>query len=126
MVRAISRTAFILLIAGVIATALYLVIGPGESARSAERRARSAAGAVGENVSPGQGRERNGRWDGRRGGGARDRGERHGREEASFGHGAAGVIGTVAQVGAVGAIVVLLRRRGRRPARANGPATSSP
>jgi hypothetical protein len=105
MLRALGRTACVLLLAGVVSGALYLVAGAGDL---------SMADPQGPpRVSSDDGRFGHGRG-GRRGGRSPDGRERGGHAEASLGRGIGGMIGTAIQIGVVAAAVVGIRTHARR------------
>jgi hypothetical protein len=105
MFRALARTLAVLVAAAAVAGALYLAVAPGGPAASGPGFAARNRAAVREHVG-----SRRGRGDGP----ATNRGQRHGREEASLGRGIAGAGATALQVGCVGALVVGLQKGWRR------------
>jgi hypothetical protein len=106
MFRTLARAAAILVLAATVAGGLYLAVASrGPSLSDAELTQANSASRNDH-----FGHRGGGPWDGR----SSNRGERRGREEASLGHGLAGVAGTVLQIGFVGAIVVALQKRSRR------------
>jgi hypothetical protein len=106
MLRTLARAAAILVLAATVAGGLYLAVASrGPSLSDAELTQASLASRTGRS-----GHRRPGPPEGR----SSNRGERHGREEASLGHGVAGMVGTAVQVAFVGAVVVGLQKRSRR------------
>jgi hypothetical protein len=112
MLRTLARAAAILVLGATVAGGLYLAVASrGPSLPEAELTQATSASRNGHS-----GRRRPGPPDGR----SSNRGERHGREEASLGHGMAGMVGTALQVAFVGAVVVGLQKRSRRRNRQQG------
>jgi hypothetical protein len=105
MIRMLAGTVAILVVTAAIAGALYLGFGSRGPSFPADRPFRPGAPFGSEGFRRGHG-GRNGEFP--------ERGERRGREEASVGHGIAGVAGTALQVGLVGAVVVGLQKRSKR------------
>jgi hypothetical protein len=105
MLRTLWRTVVVLLLVAVVASALYLLVAGHASSLSDEPREPSGTASLDHR-------------DGDRRGGPRE-GRRHGdgghpgREDASVGHGIAGMAGTAVQLGVVGAVVVGLQKRSR-------------
>lgn len=107
MLRTFARTIIILALATLVAGVVYVAVSAGGSDSADGRFARRGGARFDEEFLEG----RPDRFDGRPSG----RGDRHGREEASFGRGLAGAAGTALQVGLIGAAVVLAQKRlGRR------------
>jgi hypothetical protein len=109
MLRTLGRATVIVVLAGLVAGALYLAVG--RQGPAADRR------VVGTDADSfdrdwGHGRERGHR-------GSVARGEHGGRHEASLGRGVAGVAVTALQIGCLGAVVVGLQKGWRR--RRSGP-----
>lgn len=115
MLRALARTIVVAVLAGMVAGVLYLGATWRSPASPEEPVARRDSAAFG--------RHGGDRHDGvqRRATAGR---ERHGREEASFGRGAAGAGVTALQIGCVGAGVVGLQKH-RRRRQHNGGAPSA-
>lgn len=105
MLRTLSRTVVILVLAATVAGALYAAVASRGTSLSGERPGERRLASAPDDSEHG----RDGA-DGR----VPHRGERHGRQEASLGHGLAGSLGTALQVGCVGALVVWLQKRRRR------------
>ena len=105
MLRTLARTAVIVVLAATVAGALYLAVMSRGSAALGQPFAQRDSASFDEHFAHGRGR-----GDGR----PLRPGERHGREEASLGRGAAGVIGTALQVGCFSAVVVGLQKGWRR------------
>jgi hypothetical protein len=107
MFRTLARTLAILALAALVAGVVYVAVAAGGSDSTDGRFARRGGDRL-EDESFDRGP---GPWEGRR----PERGERHGREDASFGRGLAGAAGTALQIGLIGAAVVFAQKRlGRR------------
>ncbi len=105
MLRTLARTAVILAAAAMVAGALYLAFASHGPSLPAERLTQEDVASFHGHFDHGRAR-----WDG----GPRRRGQHGDREEASFGRGLAGAVGTAWQIGVLGAIVVGLQKRSRR------------
>jgi hypothetical protein len=105
MLRALARTLAVLVAAAAVAGVLYFAFAPDGSAAS-------RPGFTGRDPASFDGHfgGRRGRGDGQ----SMERGQRHGREEASLGRGIAGAGMTAIQLGCVGAVVVGLQKGWRR------------
>ncbi len=105
MLRTLARASVILALAALAGGVLYLAVASHNPSPPDGRFAQRDFASFGDHLGHGRGR-----WDGR----SAHRGERRGREEASFGRGLAGAVGTAWQIGVLGAIVVGLQKRSRR------------
>jgi len=105
MLRTLGRTACVLLLAGVVGGALYLVASPGDGSM-ADRQGAPQVGLEDGRFGHGRGGRREGRLpDGR---------ERRGHADFSLGRGIGGMIVTAIQIGFVAAAVVGIRTHSQR------------
>jgi hypothetical protein len=115
VLRIVGRTACLLLLIGAVAGVLYLLIGTGGPPRPQERG--RSPDVANESEAP-DAAFHGGHFDRGRGrgseGGLPGHGGRRSLEEASVGHGVAGMLGTAIQIGVVGAAVVGVQRLSRR------------
>jgi hypothetical protein len=111
MLRTFAAAVCVLLLAGLVAGGLYLLVGQGGG--SQERRSYGSPDAGSDYRRSGHGR--GGRWEG----GPPEQRERRGREEASVGRGAGGMLVTAVQTGFVAAAVVGVQTYSRRRRKAS-------